>query len=98
MEIPKVNAYATQTTQRSKEQSRRISGEEKSLPSKQTAKESDSVKLSSGYQEMAQVKKVMMSREDIRAERVDQLRSQIESGSYVVEPEKVAGKMLEDAL
>jgi negative regulator of flagellin synthesis FlgM len=38
----------------------------------------------------------MMEREELRSERVDHLRNMIENESYVVNPEGVAQKMLEE--
>ena len=45
---------------------------------------------------MAQVKKVMMERSEIRAEQVDQIRNMVTNGTYKIEPEKIAEKMLEE--
>jgi negative regulator of flagellin synthesis FlgM len=95
MEIKRLGGYEAQAVQRATEQqSRRVS--EESLPGKEVASGSDQVKLSNRYQEVAQVRKVMMEREELRTERIDHLRNMIENQSYVVDPEKTAQRMLEE--
>ncbi|MBC7357747.1 anti-sigma-28 factor, FlgM family [Desulfacinum infernum DSM 9756] len=56
----------------------------------------DRVELSKEALEMAQAKKVVMDREEIRTERVDQLRQMVENGSYAVQADKIAAKMLDE--
>lgn len=96
MEVKKVNGYEAQSVQRSTEQqqTRRVSEEDSS--GKEVTSGPDRVKLSSSSQELAQVRRVMMEREELRSERVDHLRNIIENKSYVVDPEKTAQKMLEE--
>lgn len=96
MEIKRIGTYATQVAQRTSEQNARAVGDEKSVSGKEATAESDRVRLSRGYQEMAQVKKVMMDRADIRTDRVDHFRNMITNNAYVVEPDKVAERMLQD--
>jgi negative regulator of flagellin synthesis FlgM len=96
MEIRKLNGYEAQAVQRTTEQQQTRRASEESAPGKEVTSGSDQVKLSSHYQEMAQVRKVMMEREELRSERVDHLRNMIENNSYVVDPEKTAQRMLEE--
>lgn len=96
MEITRIDTYASQVAQRASEQNTRAVEDEKPGAAGNVTAESDRVKLSSRYQEMAQVKNVIMDRADIRTERVDHLRSMIASNAYVVAPDKVAERMLED--
>lgn len=95
MAIDKIIAYSAQVTQRPQEPSQRTATDDK-VSGKEALGESDRVKWSTGYQEMAQVKKVMMERGDIRTERVDHFRNLIENNAYTVDPDKVAKKMLEE--
>jgi negative regulator of flagellin synthesis FlgM len=95
MEIRKLNAYVTQAPQKAQE-TQRVSGEAKPAQGQEASQEADRVKWSRGYQEMAQVKKVMMERSDIRTEQVDRVRNMVKNGSYVVEPEKIAEKMMHE--
>jgi negative regulator of flagellin synthesis FlgM len=96
MEIKKVNGYEGQAVQKTAEQqqARRVS--EEGTSGREISSGSDQVKLSSHYQEMARVRKVMMDREDLRTERVDHLRNMLEENKYVVNPEGIAQKMLEE--
>jgi len=95
MEIRKLNAYVAQAPQKTQE-SKRVSGEDKPPQVQEASQEADKVKWSREYQEMAQVKKVMMERDDVRTEQVDRVRNMVNNGSYVVEPEKIAEKMLQE--
>lgn len=96
MEIKKVNGYEAQAVQKTTEQNqpRRVS--EENISGKEIPSGADQVKLSDRYQELAKVRKVMMEREELRSERVDHLRNMIENKNYVVNPEGVAQKMLEE--
>jgi negative regulator of flagellin synthesis FlgM len=95
MEIRKLNAYVAQAPQKAQEP-KRVSGEDKPAQGQEVSQEADKVKWSREYQEMAQVKKVMMERDDVRAEQVDRLRNMVNNGSYVVKPEEIAEKMLKE--
>lgn len=96
MEVKKLATYTSQSLQKPKETVQRPHGDEKAVSGKDTPNAPDRVELSKGYQEMAQVKKVMMERSDLRMEQVDRIRSMIESNSYQIDPEKIAEKMLEE--
>lgn len=94
MDIKNVRGYESQAVQRTEQQSRRVSEE---VPTgREVTGGSDQVELSSQYQEVAQVRKVIMERDEIRNERVDHLRNLIENKLYEVDPEKTAQKMLEE--
>ena len=97
MDIKKINAYSTQSLQRTQEQQRQLRGKEKTA-SQETTTDADRVQLSREYQEMSQLKKVLMERGEVRAERVDQLRNLIQNNLYEIDPEKIAGKMLDELL
>lgn len=96
MEIKKVNGYEAQAVQKTTGQSQLLRASEENTPGKEIPAGSDQVKLSDRYQEVAQVRKVMMEREELRSERVDHLRNMIENKSYMVNPEQIAQKMLEE--
>lgn len=98
MEVKKVATYISQSLQQPKEVAQRPNADEKAVSGKDASLPPDRVELSKGYQEMAQVKKVMMERGDVRMEQVDQIRSMIEKGTYQVDPEKIAEKMLEELM
>jgi flagellar biosynthesis anti-sigma factor FlgM len=95
MEISKINIYRPQSCQRVQEQQRQLRGEE-STRSRKTSTAVDRVELSNGYQEINQLKRVMMERDELRANRVDQLRNLIECDRYELDPVTLAAKMLEE--
>jgi flagellar biosynthesis anti-sigma factor FlgM len=95
MDIKRVNVFESQAVQKPVEQQpRRVSDE--TSTANEVVGASDQVQLSSQYQEVAQVRKVMMERDEIRSERVDHLRNMVENNTYVADPEKTAQKMLEE--
>lgn len=94
MDVKSVSGYESQAVQRPEQQSRRVS--EEYPTGREVTGGSDQVELSSQYQEVAQVRKVIMERDEIRSERVDHLRNLIENNNYVVDPEKTAQRMLEE--
>lgn len=93
MDIKKVGSLTTQDVQYT-DASRRSSGDEKTT-SRDAA---DTVQLSGRYQEMAKVQKVLMERDDVRTDQVDQYRRQIEDGTYQVQPDQVAQSMMEEIM
>jgi flagellar biosynthesis anti-sigma factor FlgM len=96
MAINRIDTYTTQAPQRTAEQNGRPVADDKTIPVKDATVESDSVKLSRSYQEMAQVKKVMTDQEEMRMDRVNHLRESVAAGAYSVQPERVAERMLQD--
>ncbi|MFP5213178.1 MAG: flagellar biosynthesis anti-sigma factor FlgM [Acidobacteriota bacterium] len=95
MEVNKVGTYQTEALQQPREPKRQVGGEGKA-PSSGASAPPDKVELSRGYQGMAQVKKVMMDGQDVRSDRVEQLRNMIQNGTYKVQPEAIAEKMVEE--
>lgn len=57
---------------------------------------SDRVEFSQEYFTLDRIKKVADEMSDIRTERVEQLRLMIEKGLYVINPDKIAEKMLNE--
>ena len=96
MDIKKINAYAVQAPQKAQEQVPRAPVEDKAVSGQEPNVETDRVNWSRGYQEMAQVKKVMMSGDEVRAEQVDQVRNMVNNGSYPIVSEEIAEKMLDE--
>lgn len=96
MDVKKVGQYLADAVQNSMTAPQKPNGEDK--PGKDSGVSADKLDLSKDYQELAQVKKIMMSRDQIRTEKVDQIRSQLESGTYAVDPEKIAARMVEEII
>ena len=98
MRIKNVAQYLTDSVQNPKGPGGKPNGEEKAASTKEAGGSPDRVVLSKDYKEMAQVQKVMMSRSDVRTDKVDALRNLIDKGSYEVDPEKVAGRMFDEII
>jgi negative regulator of flagellin synthesis FlgM len=58
----------------------------------------DRVSLSPQVRELQAARAAAAAMPEIREEKVAAIRAQIEAGTYVVDGEKVAGKMIEEAL
>jgi len=100
MDIKKVGNYSTQQTAMGQEAELKAAEQTRAPSTKPnaTGEAADRVELSKGYQEIDKIKKVVMDMADIRTERVDQIRSMIQNGTYQVDAEQVAGKILDDLL
>lgn len=96
VEIKKIDAYSAQAPQKVRDSIQSTKEEQESASGKEVSAASDRVQLSKGYQEMSQVKKVVMQRGELRTERLDNLRNMIENNSYSIKPEKIAEKMLKE--
>ena len=66
-------------------------------PEKQQTK-ADTVVLSDTAKKVQEAKKQLEAIPDVREEKVAQLKEQIENGTYNMDEEKIAGKMIKDAL
>jgi flagellar biosynthesis anti-sigma factor FlgM len=97
MEIGKVSAYGVQSDQKVKTRGTGGAPVQSGAlaPSGAASSESDRVEFSKGYVEMAQTRKGVSTEGDVRPDKVAQYRSLIESGAYMVDPDKVASKMME---
>jgi flagellar biosynthesis anti-sigma factor FlgM len=73
----------------------KASGEDRSIiPGDQPAP-LDRVVLSNDYRELAQAAKTKTS-DDVRWDKIDHIRSQLSDGTYQIDPEAIAKKMLND--
>jgi negative regulator of flagellin synthesis FlgM len=61
-----------------------------------SAASSDRVQLSQDYQDMAQAQKAIMGSDEIRTDKVQQIVNQLNSGTYQIKPDEIAGKMLNE--
>ncbi len=59
------------------------------------AASSDRLQLSKDYHDLAQVQKTMGTNE-VRTDKVQQIKNQLENGTYQVNPGAIAGKMLDE--
>ena len=58
----------------------------------------DTVALSSAAKDIQEAQKQLEAIPDVREEKVAQLKEQIENGTYEIDAEKIADKMIKDAL
>jgi len=58
----------------------------------------DNVDLSQAARELQNTQKLMESIPDVRQDKVDRLKNQIESGTYRVDAGKIADKMVKESL
>jgi negative regulator of flagellin synthesis FlgM len=69
---------------------------------KQTAAEqsqaTDKVELSEASRDVQKIQEVLKNTPDVRAEKVQELKSKIESGQYRVDAREIANKMISDLI
>lgn len=96
MEISRLDNYANQiqANQSASDVGRRAAEDAKSVQAKD-ADRNDQVRLSQGYQEIHQAKKVMLEQPDIRVDKVNEIRNQIASNTYQIDPGQIASMMLQ---
>lgn len=58
----------------------------------------DTVNISDAAKEIQEVRRQLDAIPDVRTEKVEQLKSQIEDGTYEIKSEEIADKMLREAL
>jgi negative regulator of flagellin synthesis FlgM len=59
---------------------------------------SDQVQLSQDYQDLAQAQKSIAGTDAVRTDKVQQIKNQLESGSYQINPGAIAGKMIDEII
>jgi flagellar biosynthesis anti-sigma factor FlgM len=98
MDIKKISGYSDQQLTKLQETGLRTTEQPRvtSTKTNSPAEASDRVEFSKGYQEIDKIKKVVMEMADIRSERIDHIRNMIRNGTYQVNPDQVAGKILEE--
>ncbi len=67
-------------------------------PEKKAAVETDTVQISSQSKLLNKVSDTMKAQEPQRAEKLEMIRQQVQSGNYKVDAEKVANAMMKDLI
>ena len=67
-------------------------------PAEKSSGVRESVEISSRAQEMKNARDALGAQPDVRAEKVEQIKSQIEQGTYEVNGRQVADKIIKDSL
>jgi negative regulator of flagellin synthesis FlgM len=94
MNIKTIPPYLTNAVQSTTVTTGKPGTEEKTAVG--NASSSDRVQLSQDYQDMAQAQKAIAGSEDVRTEKVQQIVNQLNSGTYQINPNEIAGKMLDE--
>ncbi len=100
MEVTGINQYvnmaAIQPPERVNEVTPTSGAEDRDKVSsaKQAPATQDRVQFSSESREVDLANRVSMQQEDVRTEKVEELRQSVESGTYNVQPEDLAEKMM----
>ncbi len=87
-----LNAYLKQIRQQQK------TGETQSQDSSQRAKEADKVNLSTRARDVQQAAQALKAMPDVRAEKVQNVKMDVEKGTYKVDGPRVANGMLHESL
>ena len=96
MNIKQIGPSLTGAVQNTGAASVKPNGEDKTGASNSIS--SDRVELSQSYRELTQARKALMTSGDVRAEKVDQIKNQLASGNYQINPAGIADKMLEEVM
>jgi negative regulator of flagellin synthesis FlgM len=97
MDIKKIATYGNQNpTMVQETELKSVEQAKQSTKVNAAGEASDRVQFSKDYQEMGKIKQVLMDMPDIRTERVDKIQNMIQSGTYQVDPDLVAGKILDE--
>jgi len=98
MDVRKIGTYMTNAPQVQENREVRPDKQPAEIPKNPQAEGvEDRVQFSREALEMAR-NQVAMDREEIRTEKVDALRRKIQDGTYVVDPQKIASRMLEEII
>jgi negative regulator of flagellin synthesis FlgM len=94
MDIKRVLPYAAGNVQDPGGQASKVAGDDKGAAA--GGQTSDRVELSRDYKELIQAKKTMMANDEVRTEKIERVRDQLESGTYQIDAEAIAAKMLDE--
>jgi flagellar biosynthesis anti-sigma factor FlgM len=95
MDIRKIPPYLTNAVDKSSAAGKPGAQEKATVVS---GASSDRVQLSKDYQDLAQAQKSITGTGELRTEMVQQIKNQLESGSYQINPGAIAGKMLDEII
>lgn len=73
-------------------------GKVKSAPAAQSATQGDRVQLSAQAKEMQAARQAIQQMPDVDLEKVAKIKAQIKSGSYKVNAQEIASKMIRESL
>jgi negative regulator of flagellin synthesis FlgM len=72
--------------------------ERKKQAAAEQSQATDKVELSAASRDIQKIQEVLKNTPDVRAEKVEELKSKIESGQYKVDAREIANKMISDVI
>jgi negative regulator of flagellin synthesis FlgM len=97
MKISDVKDVSAQMVQQYQKNDNYVAGSDKQAASASTITEEE-VDLSTQAKDIQQVNNALSQVPDVREEKVQEIKSQVEKGTYNVSGEKIAGKMVGESL
>ena len=94
MNIRKIPSYLTDAVQNSNGAAKSGSQEKAAANSAP----SDRVQLSKDYHDLANAQKAIVGTNEVRTDKVQQIKNQLANGSYQIKPNEIAGKMLDEII
>jgi negative regulator of flagellin synthesis FlgM len=96
MNIKQIPPYLTNEVQNSSSATTNSGAQGKAVTG--TTGSSDRVQLSQNYQDLASAQKTVTGSNEIRTDKVQQIKDQLQSGTYQVDPDDIANKMLDEII
>jgi flagellar biosynthesis anti-sigma factor FlgM len=96
MNIRKIPPYLTNAVHNSSKAAGKPGAQEKAAVGNGVS--SDRVQLSKDYQDLAHAQKAITGTDEVRTEKVQRIKNQLESGNYQIKPSEIAGKMLDEII
>lgn len=95
---PKNQATAIDAYNSTQVQAKQRAGVEEGKASEQQGLKTDTVVISDTAKRIQEAQSQIQAIPDVRADKVAELRAQIENGSYQIKPDKIADKMIRESL
>jgi negative regulator of flagellin synthesis FlgM len=95
MNIRKISSYVTGAIENSKPVGQ-SGAEDKAAAGNGVS--TDRVQLSQNYQDLAQAQKAISGAGEIRADKVQEIKSKLDTGSYQIKPDAIAQKMIDEVI
>jgi negative regulator of flagellin synthesis FlgM len=96
MNIMKIPPYTTNAVGSSGAADGKSATSEKAAATSGAA--SDTVQLSKNYRDLASTQKSISGTDEIRTDKVQQVKNQLASGTYSINPGEIAGKMMNEVM
>lgn len=96
MNVRKIPPYLTNAVQNSGAAAGKPGAQEKAAVGNGVS--SDRVQLSKDYLDLANAQKSIMGTDEVRTDKVQQVKNLLESGKYRINPGEIAGKMLDEII